>query len=411
MPINLNGKASEAAKQLAQAFQGEDAAALESAFANFQSEVAEQLAEQFREAMETHDEQVLIQRGFPQLTKQETRYFEAVIDALKSANPKQALATIGDGTGAHDLKDRMMPETFIDEVLKDIEASHPLLAKIGVRNVGYVTTWLRNKHTRQLAVWGNVESTITKEIQSAFEVVSVTQGKLSCFAAVSQDMLNLGPRWMAAYVRVCLVEAMACGLEYGVLKGKGIGGEPTGLNRNILGAIDPTTGKPAKTAVAVTSFDPASYGALVAQLAKTDPINGVGTERVKDKLDGLTLACNPVDYLTKVMPATTVLNANGNYVNNLFPIPTDTVTSDALAANEAILFLAGEYDLVVGGNRGIEYSDDYQFLEDNRVFKTVQYANGMPRWNTSAIVLDLTNLDPAYLNVMVKGTVKTKEQA
>ena len=79
MPINLNGKASEAAKQLAQAFQGEDAAALEAAFANFQSEVAEQLAEQFREAMETHDEQVLIQRGFPQLTKQ----VEAFIAAKK----------------------------------------------------------------------------------------------------------------------------------------------------------------------------------------------------------------------------------------------------------------------------------------------------------------------------------------
>ena len=411
MPINLNGKASEAAKQLAQAFQGEDAAALEAAFANFQKEVAEDLAQQFREAMESHDEQVLIQRGFPQLTKQETRYFEAVIAALKSPNPKQALATIGDGTGAHDLKDRMMPETIIDEVLKDIEAKHPLLAKIGVRNVGYITTWLRNKHTRQLAVWGAVEGTITKEISSAFDVVSVTQGKLSCFCAVSQDMLNLGPRWMGAYTRTVLTEAMACGLEYGVVKGKGIGGEPTGLNRNILGAIDPTNGKPAKTAVAVTSFDPASYGALVAQLAKTDPINGAGTERVKGTLDGLTLVCNPIDYLTKVMPATTVLNANGAYVNNLFPIPTDAVQSEFLDANEAILFLAGEYDLLVGGNRGIEYSDEYQFLEDNRVFKVVQYANGEPRWNTTAIVLDLSNLDPAYLNVKVAGTVKTKEQA
>ena len=411
MPINLNGKASEAAKQLAQAFQGEDAAALEAAFAAFQSEVAEDLAEQFREAMESHDEQVLAQRGFPQLTKQETRYFEGVISALKSANPKQALATIGDGTGATDVKTRMMPETIIDQILQDIETAHPLLAKVGVTNVGYVTTWLRNKHTRQLAVWGVVESSISKEITSAFDVVQVTQGKLSCYCAVSQDMLNLGPRWIAAYVRATLGEAMACGLESGLVKGKGIGGEPTGLNRNILGDVNPTTGIPAKSAVAVTSFDPATYGSIVARLAKTDPINGAGTERVKSDLTGLTLVCNPIDYLTKVMPATTVLNANGAYVNNLFPIPTDAVTSEFLEANEAILFLANEYDLLVGGNRGIEYSDEYQFLEDNRVFKVVQYANGLPRWNTSSIVLDLSNLDPAYLNVKVAGTVKTKEQA
>ena len=411
MPINLNGKATEAAKQLAQAFQGEDAAALEAAFASFQQEVAEDLAKQFEDAMASHDEQVLIQRGFPQLTKQETRYFEGVINALKSANPKQALATIGDGTGDHDVKTRMMPETIIDQILQDIETAHPLLAKVGVTNVGYVTTWLRNKHTRQLAVWGAVESAITKEITSAFDIVSVTQGKLSCYCAVSQDMLNLGPRWIAAYVRATLGEAMACGLESGIVKGKGIGGEPTGLNRNILGDVNPTTGIPAKTAVAVTSFDPATYGSIVAQLAKTDPINGAGTERVKSNLTGLTLVCNPIDYLTKVMPATTVLNANGAYVNNLFPIPTDVVTSEFLETNEAILFLANEYDLLVGGNRGIEYSDEYQFLEDNRVFKVVQYANGLPRWNTSSIVLDLTNLDPAYLNVKVAGTVKTKEQS
>lgn len=411
MPINLNGKASEAAKNLVQAFKGEDATALESALVSFQNEVAEDLAKQFEDAMESHDEQVLAQRGFHQLTKRETKYFEGIIEALKSSNPKQALATIGDGTGATDVKTRMMPETFIDEVLNDIAQAHPLLAKIGVTNVGYVTTVLRNKHTRQSAVWGNVESTITKEIVSAFDIVSVTQGKLSCFAAVSQDMLNLGPRWMAAYVRVCLGEAMACGLESGILKGKGIGGEPLGLNRNILGSINQTTGYPVKTAVEVTSFEPAAYGAIVATLAKTDPISGSGTERVKSSIDGLTLVCNTVDYLTKVMPATTLLNTQGAYVNNLFPIPTDVVTSEFLDSGEAILFIPSEYDLFVGGNRGVEYSDEYQFLEDNRVFKVVTYANGLPRWNTSSTVLDLTNLDPAYLNVKVAGTVKTKEQS
>lgn len=412
MPIRLNGKATEAAKQLVQAFKtdAEDSnafeGAVEAAFATFQQEVAEDLMQQFNEALETHDEQVLAQRGFPQLTQRETKYFEAVIAALKSANPKQELtrlATIGDGTGETDVKTRMMPETIIDEILKDIEEAHPLLKVIGVTNVGYVTTWLRNKHTRQLAVWGVVESAITQEITSAFDIVSVTQGKLSCYAAVSQDMLNLGPRWMAAYVRTTMGEAMACGLEYGVVNGKGIKYEPIGLRRDILEDVSQTTGYAVKVAIDVTGFTPAEYGALVAQMSVTDD------GKVKQSVTGLTLVCNLNDYLTKIMPATTVLNVNGQYVNNLFPIPTNVVTSEFVETGEAILFLPAEYDLLAGGNRGIEYSDEYQFLEDNRVFKVVQYAYGLPRWNTSALLLDISELAPAYVNVAVAGVVTTQE--
>lgn len=397
MPINLNGKATEARQQLVQAFMGEDSEALEAAFANFQQQVADDLAEQFRDAMESHDEMILAQRGFPQLTKQETEYFSGVISALKSDNPRQELtrlATIGDGTGATDVKTRMMPETVIDEILRDIEEAHPLLGVVGVTNVGYVTTWLRNKHSRQLAVWGVVESAISKEITSAFDVVQVTQGKLSCYGAVSQDMLNLGPRWMAAYVRATLGEAMACGLENGLVNGAGpVKSEPIGLVRDITAAINPTTGYAEKTAVEVTDFTPKTYGGLVARLSKTDD------GKTKRSVAGLTLVCNLNDYLTKVMPATTLLNTSGDYVNDLFPVPTRVVTSEYVAEGKAILFLPGEYDLLAGGNRGIEYSDEYQFLEDNRVFKVVQYAFGLPCWNTSAIVLDISGLDQAYVTV------------
>lgn len=407
MPINLNDRSRESASQLVQAFKGDDAKALEDALVAYQAAVAADLEEQYNAAMEAHDEQVLAQRGFTQLTKQETAYFQAVIDALSGDNPKQdltRLATIGDGTGQTDIKTRMLPETIIDQILRDIEEKHELLGIIGVRNVGAVTHYMRNKHSRQLAVWGQVESAIAKAITSAFDVVTVTQGKLSCYAAVSQDMLALGPRWMGAYVRTVLAEAMACGLEAGVIDGKGIKGEPIGLKRDILEDVSQSTGYAEKTAVEVTDFLPASYGALVAQLALDDE------EKVKSDLSGLTLVCNTVDYLTKVMPATTVLTNAGTYAHDLFPIPTRVVTSEFLEEGEAVLFLANEYDLLAGGNRGIEYDDGYQFLEDNRVFKVVQYAFGLPQWNTTAIVLDLSGLNPAYLTVRVADVVKTQEQ-
>ena len=405
MPINLNGRATEAARQLAQAFQGDDPAALEAAFSTFQQEVLEDTAQQYQELMAAHDEEVLAQRGFPQLTQRETEYFEAVIEALRDPNPKQALATIA--AGDHNVPARMMPETIIDEILRDLEETHPLLSVVHATNVGYVTTWLRNKHTRQLAVWGAIEAAVAQEITSAFEVVSVTQGKLSCYCAVSLDMLNLGPRWMAGYVRTVLGEAMACGLEYGIVTGKGIAGEPIGLDRSIGSdvTVHQTNGYPKKTAIEVTSFDPKSYGAVVAVLAKTDD------GKVKKSVSDLTLICNLVDYLTKVMPATTALNTEGNYVNGLFPIPTRIVTSEFVPQNEAILFLPDEYDLLVGGNRGIEYSDEAQFLNDNRVFKVVSYAFGSAHWDTSAVRLDIENLDPAYVTVVVKGQVVTESAA
>lgn len=405
MPINLNGKATEAAKQLAQAFQGDDPAALEAAFETFQREVLEDSAEQYRELMEQHDEQVLAQRGFPQLTQRETEYFTDVIEALKRSDWKQALATIA--AGDHNVPARMMPETIIDEILRDLEETHPLLKVVKATNVGYVTTWLRNKHTRQLAVWGAVEATIAQEITSAFEVVQVTQGKLSCYAAVSRDMLELGPRWMAGYVRTVLGESMACGMEYGVVKGKGIGGEPIGLNRSIAAnvSVNQTTGYPEKTPIAVTNFMPATYGAVVANLAKDS------AGHVKRSIADLTMVCNLVDYLTKVMPATTVLADNGRFVNNLFPVPTEVITSEFVDEGKAILFLPSEYELLVGGNRGIEASDDAQFLQDMRVFKVVSYANGTARDESSAVVLDISGLDPAYITVLVAGQLTAAAEA
>jgi hypothetical protein len=299
----------------------------------------------------------------------------------------------------------MMPETIINDVFDHLTENHPILAKVKLTNVNYLTTWLRNKHTRQLAAWGEVESAISEEIKSAFEVVTVTQGKLSAFVLVTIDMLRLGPTFLDGYIRTVLTEAIACGLEDGIVNGTGIGGQPIGLIKNPDGAIDQVTGYPDKTKDVVTSFEPAEYGALVAKLAKD------AKGHVKPSIADLTLACNLTDYLTKVMPATTVLTTDGRYVNNLLPIATDVITSEVIADGEAILFLPSEYDLLVGGVRGIEYSDEYKFLEDQRVLKSVMYAYGLPTDRTTALYLDISGLEPGYVNVKVKGTVKTKEQA
>ena len=408
MAINLNGPAREAAGKLARAFASDDETQIAQAFVDFQTSTIDSVREEYEAAIKSNDSNILAQRGFRQLTTEENEYYKGVIErAINKRAPRQeadGFIHIGNGEGDANMPTKMMPETIIDDIFENLTENHPILAKVKLTNVNYLTTWLRNKHTRQLAAWGEVEGAITEEIKSAFETVTVTQGKLSAFVLVSIDMLRLGPTFLDGYIRTVLTEAIACGLEGGIVNGTGINGQPIGLIKNPDGNISQSTGYPNKTKDVVTSFEPAEYGALVAKLAKD------AKGHVKQSIADLTLACNLTDYLTKVMPATTVLTTDGRYVNNLLPIATDVITSEVIQDGEAILFLPSEYDLLVGGVRGIEYSDEYKFLEDQRVLKSVMYAYGLPTDSTTALYLDISGLEPGYVNVKVKGTVKTKEQ-
>ncbi len=395
MPIALNDASTAASKRLMEAFAGSDPDAVEAALVAFQQSVADDLAVQYKEAVAAGDRAVLAQRGFRELTSAETKFYQRLIDAGKSANPQQAFTSL---SGSDAMPDDMLPTTVIDQVFKDLEEEHPLLGAINMVNTGMVVRWIRNKHTRQLAAWGNLESSISKEITSAFEVVDVKQGKLSCYAVISIDMLELGPTFLDAYLRRCLVEAMACGLEDGIINGKGIGGEPIGLMKKVSGTVNTTTGYPAKAAESVTDLAPATYGALVSKLVKRSD----GRFKTGNVLGSLSIVCNSEDYLTKIMPATTLLNTAGAYVNDLFPLTTKVYPSAYVPSGKAILCLLNEYDLFVGGNRGIQYSDEFKFLDDQRVYKVVQYAFGQAQDESSAIVLDISKLDPAYITVKAK---------
>lgn len=399
--IKLNQNIAEQSAALMQALKGEDEKAVQAAFEAYASAIADDVATQYKEAIAAHDDAVLAQRGFRQLTSAERGYYEKVIDALKSSTPKQAFAAIPDDA---------MPTTIFEEVLKDIEENHALLGIVGIQNVGAITRWVRNKHTRQLAAWGELNEAITKEITSAFEVIEVRQSKLSAFALVSRDMLELGPVWLDGYVQTVLGEAIACALESGIVSGTGIKGEPIGMIRDIHNgvSVDTSTGYPSKSATAVTDFTPATYGALVAQLATDE--NGKQKQADLTNDQNLVLICNNTTYLKKVMPATRVMGLDGVYRDS-FPVPTATVISNAVDDDKAILALADEYMLFVGGNRGVEYSDDFKFLDDQRAFKIVNYAYGRCEDNTSAVLLDLSKIEAAEVPVKVNGKVATVASA
>lgn len=362
------------------------------AFQGFLENVAEMVREDYE--MYGNDERALAQRGYRQLTSEEKDFYQKLIKAGKSSHPKQEFTDLLGIEGG-------MPETIIQDVLKDLQEKHPLLEKIKFQNVKYLTRWILNDHTKQTAAWGPINSKIEKEISSAFKEIDVNLCKLTAFTVIQKDMLDLGPQFLDNYIRTILREALYTAIEAAIISGNGKD-QPIGLNRDIHKGVDfnSETGYPEKTPIKVKSFAPAEYGNVVAEVAVTES----GRMRA---FDAVTLICNQVDYLKKIMPATTVLNAAGVYAKDLFPFPTEVIRSNEVKTGQAILCLPEEVFFGIGGSKDgtIVYDDSYKFLEDIRIYLIKLHANGRPFDNTVSVVLDISELDPAYI------TVKTKEDA
>lgn len=378
----------EAAAEMQRAMNAGDEEAIRKAWEGFQLAVKEAVkADMDAETADTADAQAMAARGVRQLTSEERTYWNKVIEASKSSNYKNAIDNI----------DVSFPETIVEDVYREISDKHPLLAAVNYQNVSVLTKWILSDHSSNAAVWGEINGQITEEIAGALKKIDVQLCKLSSFAVVPMDMLELGAEFIDRYIRTLLVESISLGLEYGIIKGTGHN-EPIGLIRDIHEgvSVNSSTGYPSKVAVKVSSFDPVTYGSLCAQLSQTEK----GNPRVVPEV---TLIVNQHDYFTKIMPATTVLGANGTYVNNIFPHPTNVIVSNALANNEAVLCLLSEYFLGIGSNKQgtLSYSDEFKFLEDARTYKIKLHGNGRAYDNTCAILLDITNLEPAYIPVSV----------
>mgnify|MGYP000582739149 CR=1 FL=1 len=196
MAIKL-GITKDAAANMAAAIKSGDQAQIEQAWDVFHGSVVEQVKSDARELKNERDSRVLEQRGYRQLTQAETKFYVQLADILRSESPKQAFVDLIGEDGDQDI----MPQTIIEDIYRDLTENHPLLQKISVQYVGYVTKWIINKNPRNAAVWGKVNSAITEEIESALEVIDVVQAKLSCFAFIELDMLELGPSfWMPTFV-------------------------------------------------------------------------------------------------------------------------------------------------------------------------------------------------------------------
>lgn len=381
---------------LVAAFKSTDENAIAQAFTPFAESIQQNVMEEFKAYQQTSDSNILAKRGIHQLTSAEDKFYQGIIGAIKSNNPQQAFTSL----------DTAFPETVIDNVIADIKEAHPLLAAINFTNTTLLTKMIVNKQGAQLAVWGPLNSAITKELSGAIGMINLTLCKLSAFMPISKDMLAVGPAWIDAYVRGVLSEAIALATETAIVTGTGKD-EPIGMDRSVADDVTITGGVyPKKVALVVPDFTPGTYGAIAGKLAqgpngKTRPVSNI------------LLIVNPTDYFTKVFPATTVRAADGTYSHDVFPYPTTVIQSSAVSPDEAIFGLADKYFMGIGaGTNGgkVEFSDEFRFLDDERVYLTKLYGNGRALDDNAFILADITGLVPATLEVAVTNIVKTKEQ-
>ena len=379
----LNANQLEIAQRISDAAKSGDTESFENGIQEMFASIHDDIVAQATAMKDTADAAILAQRGVRQLTTEETEFYNSLIDAMK---------TTGDIKNALTNTDKTFPQTIIVQVMEDMQQDHPLIAAVDSVTVTGATKLLLNTDEGDNAAWGALEAAITKEIDSGFKSIDLSQFKLSAWMPISIDMLELGANWIDSYIRKCLSEALAIGYENAIITGTGKD-MPIGMDRSVADDVTVVGGVyPQKEAIAVTSFDRTTYGGLVARLAKTQ-------YNKPRAVKGLILVVNPADYYSVVMPATTMLTPDGKYVNDVLPVPTQIIQSVAVAQGEAILGMGKKYFLGVGGKRGIQFSDDYKFLEDKRYYKIVAYSNGLPKDDNAFLRLDISNLDPTYLEV------------
>jgi len=334
------------------------------------------------------DEAVLEARGIKALTSEEEKFWNQVINDAKVRFRNSA--SDGVYTGITDL----LPKTEYYSIVEELKQEHPLLNVINFTNTSAVTKWTIDNSAEQRATWDELNTPIVTALEGGpFITVDMTLCKLTAYIFVSNDMLDLGPRWVAAYATTLLKEAIWLGLEYGIVAGNGKK-MPIGMIADYRAPFDASTGYPTRATVKCTGFTKEFYGEMLSIMSIKD--NG----RTRG-INSVLLVVNPTDYFTKIFPATTALGLDYKYINGIFPYPTQVVQSTAVPQGHAIMGIAKDFFMGLGSAKGgkLEYSDDFKFLEDLRTYKIKVYANGQPKQYNAFQYLDISDLEEVFPTV------------
>lgn len=351
-----------------EATQEEQGAAFQAYFETLQNEVTSAVHKEVQNEMQ--DRSILQSRGQNVLTSEETKFFAAVVEE----------------GGFKD--DAILPVTTQERVFEDLKTEHPLLAAIGLKNLGAVTRYITSDPTKAYA-WGPLFGGIKGQVNAAFSEEIVTTLKLTSFAVVPSDMLELGPVWIELFTRTLIVESMSTGLEYGFMNGKGpTANEPTGMLKDVSeeGAVTD------KVSSGTLTFEPSEKGTIVTGelygVVKNLSVDGKGKQR--KVANRILMIVNPIDSIA-VQARNTIQTDNGNWVTSL-PYNIKVIESEEMTVGKALFLVQGEYIAHTAGNLQLKKFDQTLAIEDAILYTAKQFANGKPKDNKAALLYDL-NID------------------
>ncbi len=316
---------------------------------------------------ENIDSQILSSRGQNVLTSEEKKFFNAVIEF----------------EGFDD--DSILPVTTQNRVFEDLVAAHPILDAIGLQDLGAVTRFIHSDPSKTYA-WGKLFGEIKGQVGAAFREEQIGQLKLTAFAVIPKDMLELGPEWVERYVRTLLVESYSVGLEYGLVKGRGpTQDEPIGLMMDVAenGAVT------VKTSSGTLTFAPSQFGEIVSGELH-DVIQALAKDEAgksRKVMNKIVMVVNPVDAIS-VQARNTIQTANGQWVTAL-PYNIKVVESEEIPEKKAIFFVKGQYIAALAGGYKANKFDQTLAIEDAMLYTIKQFANGKPKDNKAALLYDL----------------------
>lgn len=315
-----------------------------------------------------NDQQILAGRGQAQLTSEENKFFNAVV--------QEGLFK----------EESILPVTTIERVFDDIEKEHKLLSAIGVQNLGPVTKMIKADPSG-LAVWGKIFDGIQGQVNAAVKDEEFVQLKLTAFGVIPDDMLMLGPTWVERYMRTLLVEVLSTGLENGYINGKGPNqSEPIGLTKD----VDADTGNVTdKVSSGTLTLIDSERGAVIKdglkEAVKALSVDAAGKSR--NVAGKVALVVNPIDAID-IQAAATHQNVNGVYVTAL-PFNIELIESEQIAQGKALFFVKGKYLAAVGGGYKLRKFDQTLAMEDAHLYTIKTFAYGTPDDNNAAKVYDL----------------------
>lgn len=381
MTLKITNKTEDAKKAFNAVSNQEEAtseqvnAALEAYVTAIAEDAGKQVRAEYDELKNVTDNRVLEARGIPTLTAEETKFYN---EAVK--------------TGGFD-SEVVWPETILERVFENLKKDHPILSIINFTpTVGRVKV-IRARRTG-VAVFGPLHKDLEGQLDSKFGASEFVQLALTAFFLVSNDTLDLGPRWIDRFINLSLTEAVRDIWAEKIIAGTG-NNEPIGLLKDLDGAV--TAGVyPDKATAGTLTFGKDKIVTEVAGVMKklskfTYKVDETDEGEVKYRsvAGKVFLIVNPVNYWD-IVSRITFANLNNIYGSAMpFIDVKNIVESVDVPENKLIAFVEGEYDASQSRAEKVSVYKETFAMKRATLYAVDMLGNGYPTNNESAQVYAL----------------------